>query len=58
MSMYSVIDQASEAAYFHDSSLQEAIDYARSLPKQGRFLVMDDDDNILFDTNPEINFKI
>lgn len=56
--MYSVIDQASEAAYFHDSSLQEAIDYARSLPKQGRFLVEDDNDNILFDTNPGINFKI
>lgn len=58
MSMYSVIDQASEAAYFYDNSLQEAINYARSLPKQGRFLVVDDDDNILFDTNPEINFKI
>lgn len=58
MIMYSVIDQASEAAYFHDSSLQEAINYARSLSKQGRFLVVDDNDNILFDTNPEINFKI
>lgn len=58
MIMYSVIDQASEAAYFYDSSLQEVINYARSLPKQGRFLVVDDDDNILFDTNPEINFKI
>ena len=56
--MYSVIDQASEAAYFHDSSLQEAIDYARNLPKQGRFFVVDDNDSILFDTNPKINFKI
>lgn len=54
--MYHVMEEASEAIYTHTDDLQEAIDDAKS--RRGKYLVIDDNDNILFDTMPGISFKI
>lgn len=54
--MYHIMEEASEAIYAHTSDLNEAIEDAKALG--GKHLVMDEDDNILFDTMPGISFKI
>lgn len=56
--MYTVIDEASEATCAYIDDYNEAIDYALSLPSQGKYLVIDDNDSVVFDTNPEVTFKI
>ena len=54
--MYHVMEEASEAIYAHISDLNEAIEDAKS--RQGKYLVIDDDDNVLFDTQPGVSYKI
>lgn len=54
--MYYVIDEASEEIYFNETSLEEAI--ADANVKQGKCLVIDENDNILYDTQPGISYKI
>ena len=54
--MYHIMEEASEAIWEHTDDLQEAIEDAKA--KQGKHLVIDDNDNILFDTQPNISYKI
>ena len=54
--MYHVMEEASEAIYTYTDDLQEAIDDAKS--RQGKYLVIDDDDNVLFDSQPGVSYKI
>lgn len=54
--MYHVMEEASEAIYAYIDDLQEAIEYAKS--RIGKYLVMDDEDNVLFDTQPNVSYKI
>lgn len=54
--MYHVMEEASEVVCAYTDDLQEAIEDAKS--RQGKYLVIDDDDNVLFDTQPNISYKI
>ena len=54
--MYYVIEEASEAIYSNTDSLQEAIEDANS--RRGKFLVVDDEDIVLYDTQPNVSYKI
>lgn len=54
--MYHIIEEASEACVENCSSLDEAIEDAKQM--HGKYLVVDDNDNILFDTMPGVSFKI
>ena len=54
--MYHIMEEASEAIVEFVDDLDEAIDDAKALG--GKHLVLDEDDNILFDTMPGISFKI
>ena len=54
--MYTVVEEASEAIVEYVDNLDEAIEDAKTL--NGKHLVMDEDDNILFDSMPGISFKI
>lgn len=54
--IYSVIEEASEATVCYTDNLQEAIEEAKS--KTGKYLVLDESDSILFDSQPGISYKI
>lgn len=54
--MYSVVEEASGAVVCYTDTLQEAIEEAKS--KEGKYLVFDGDDNLQFDSNTEISYKI
>lgn len=54
--MYYVIEEASEAMLMASEDLQEAIDFTKG--KAGKYLVKNDTDYILYDSNPEISYKI
>lgn len=54
--MYYVIEEASEGIYFNETTLEEAIADANT--KQGKYLVIDENGNILYDTQPGISYKI
>lgn len=54
--MYTIVEEASEAIVEYVEDLDEAIDDAKALG--GKHLVIDEDDNILFDTMPGVSFKI
>ena len=54
--MYHIMEEASEAIYAHTDDLQEAIEDAKS--RRGKYLVIDDEDNVVFDTQPNISYKI
>lgn len=49
------MEEASEAIYAYINDLQEAIKDAKS--RQGKYLVIDDNDNILYDSQPGISYK-
>lgn len=53
--MYYVVEEASEAIYVNTSDLQEAIEEAKS--RQGKYLVIDDENNVLYDTQPGVSYK-
>ena len=53
---YHVMEEASEAIYAYTDDLNEAIEDAKS--RTGKYLVIDDEDNILFDTQPNVSYKI
>lgn len=55
--VYRLIEEASEAveAFFTDD-LKGAKEYADSMP--GKHLILDEEDNILYDTQPEVSYKI
>lgn len=55
--MYTIIDEASEEVLEYTSDLEEAIQDADNM-LQGRCLILDEEDNIVYDTNPGISFKI
>lgn len=61
--VYTLEDEASGEViecYSDASDLEEAIDDANKLAskyKEGRFLVKDNDDKIVYDTNPGVSFK-
>ena len=50
------MEEVSEAIYAHTDDLQEAVEDAKS--RYGKYLVIDDNDNILFDSQPNISYKI
>ena len=54
--MYHIMEEASGAIVEHCDSLSEIIDDARKLC--GKYLVIDNDDNVLFDTMPNVSYKI
>ena len=54
--MYHIIEEASEACVENCSNLDEIIEDAKQM--RGKYLVVDDDGNILFDTMPGVSFKI
>lgn len=54
--MYYVIEEASEAVIMASEDLQEAINFTKN--KAGKYLVKNDTDYILYDSNPEISYKI
>ena len=53
---YTIVEEASEAIVEFVEDLDEAIEDAKALG--GKHLVIDEDDNILFDTMPGVSFKI
>ena len=53
---YTIVEEASEAIVEYTEDLDEAINDAKAL--RGKHLVVDEDDNILFDTMPGVSFKI
>jgi hypothetical protein len=54
--MYHVIEEASEALLCCTNDKSEAISEATKL--SGKNLVLDSDDNIIFDSQPGISYKI
>ena len=54
--MYRLIDEASEETRAYSEDLQELIDNADSIG--GKQLVLDDNDNVVYDSNPNISYKI
>lgn len=54
--MYRLIDEASEETRAYSEDLQELIDDADSIG--GKQLVLDDNDNVVYDSNPNISYKI
>lgn len=53
---YRIIEEASEACVEYTSSFEEAVESAKKLT--GKYLVLDESDNILYDTQPGISYKI
>ena len=54
--MYYVIEEASGAMVMASEDLHEAINFTKG--KAGKYLVKNDADYILYDSNPEISYKI
>ena len=54
--MYRLIDEASEETICYSEYLQELIDDADRIG--GKQLVLDDNDNVVYDSNPNISYKI
>lgn len=54
--MYSVIEEASEAMICCTDNLQEAIEEAKR--RKGKHLVLNEEDGIEFDSQPNITYKI
>ncbi len=54
--MYYVIEEASESLELISSDLQDCINY--SISRKGKYLVLNEEDNILFDSQPNITYKI
>lgn len=53
--MYHIMEEVSGAIVEHHDNLDEIIEDAKQLC--GKHLVIDDDDNVLFDTMPNVTFK-
>lgn len=54
--MYRVKDEASEEVLFNTSSLLDAIKEVRN--KKGLYIILDDNDNIVYYSNTNITYKI
>ena len=54
--MYRIVEEASEAVVCYTSDYLDAVSDAKS--RRGKCIVMDNEDNILFDTQPNISYKI
>lgn len=54
--MYSIVEEASGAVYGYTEDLAEAIKDAKS--RQGKYLVLDDSDKTIFDSQPGVSYKI
>lgn len=54
--IYRIIEEASEAVVCFTTNLEEAKEEAKS--KIGKYLVLDEEDNVLFDSQPGISYKI
>jgi hypothetical protein len=54
--MYHIVEEASGAIVENCVDLDEIIEDAKQLG--GKHQVIDDDDNVLFDTMPNVTFKI
>lgn len=54
--MYRLIDEASEEIRVYSEDLQELIDDADSIG--GKQLILDDNNNVVYDSNPNISYKI
>lgn len=54
--MYYVEEEASGAIVMYSTDKQEAIDYTRG--RLGKYLVKNDLDYIVYDSNPGVSYKI
>lgn len=54
--MYAIVEEASGAVYGYTEDLAEAIKDAKS--RQGKYLVLDDSDKTVFDSQPGVSYKI
>ena len=54
--MYHVIEEASEATMCYTKDVEEALTFARN--QKGKYLVLDEEDTVLYDTQPGITYKI
>lgn len=56
---YRVIEEASEAQVFSTDNFIEAVnEIERVLPQTGKYLVLDSEDQVLYDSKPGISYKI
>lgn len=56
---YRVIEEASEAQVFSSENFLEAVnEIKRVLPQTGKYLILDCDDQVLYDSKPGISYKI
>lgn len=51
-----LVEEASEAMLGIYTSLEEAIEDAKA--QHGKYLVTDEEDNVLFDSQPNVSYKI
>lgn len=54
--MYHVMEEASEATMCYTEDIEEALTFARN--QRGKYLVLDEEGTVLYDTQPEITYKI
>lgn len=54
--MYCIIEEASEAIIAYYNNFDDAVKDANS--RKGKYLIIDDKDTILYDTQPGISYKI
>lgn len=54
--IYAIVEEASEAVCGYTTVLEEAIEDAKS--RQGKYLVLDDSDKTVFDSQPGVSYKI
>jgi hypothetical protein len=61
---YTLEDEASGEVYanYHEDELDDAINDAKEMARKsrpyGKFLVVDKNDNVVFDTDPKVSYKI
>lgn len=56
--MYSIVEEASGAVYANIEDLCDAIEEADKMPKTGKYLVVDNKGFVMYDTKPEVTYKI
>ena len=54
--MYHVMEEASEATMCYTEDIEETLTFARN--QKGKYLVLDEEDTVLYDTQPDITYKI
>ena len=58
MKNYHIVEEASGAILETTESLGEALLDIDNYPSSGKYLVVDEDSNVLYDTKPGVTYKI